>query len=164
MSAARQGRRISAGWRLTAGTHSSGNLSPSVMPGRVIGKGRTRPYGEGRNRASPTAWRTPGNADRLAAADGGTAAVPDDGPILECSSAAMRHRVDGVPQSVTFCARRIAHRHTYRSGQSRQGRWTSAAWSVVTRGWGSTVWAEWLPEHTTPLLLATEFSLDASAR
>ena len=29
---------------------------------------------------------------------------------------------------------------------------------------GSTVWAEWLPEYTTPLALASEFSLDASAR
>jgi hypothetical protein len=33
MCAACQGRRISAGWRLTAGTRSSGNISPSVMPG-----------------------------------------------------------------------------------------------------------------------------------
>ena len=36
MSAARQGRRISAGWRPTAGTHSSGNLSPSVMLGIML--------------------------------------------------------------------------------------------------------------------------------
>src|ERR1700683_3529165 len=36
MSPARQGRRTSAGWRLTAGTRSSGDLSPSVMPGIML--------------------------------------------------------------------------------------------------------------------------------
>jgi len=55
MSAARQGRKISAGWQLTVGTQSSGNLSPSVMSGVMLDR-RQRPQpviawvvGEGRH-------------------------------------------------------------------------------------------------------------------
>ncbi len=107
---ARQGRRISAGWRLTAGTHSSANPRPSVTLGMVpdrrlraqrvfawmIGQRRSRPYGEGSDRASSTAWRVPGKLSNaklacdqgaLPAGAGGPPRLPaSDGPWKKCRS------------------------------------------------------------------------------